>query len=143
MASSGAEIIHHQAAAAADRGFKVILGKAPIGWSRAFDDPIALPDGTKLTTLREAVAYLAKTVPKAEQSHPKVLAAAEILTYAAERGIAWVFWRGSRRCGRSTATKRACSIPVGKRRNGQAEAEAGRVARWYGSRINPQRSRKA
>jgi len=65
----------------------------PKGWQRRFDDPITLPDGTELTTLREAVAYLAKTVPKAEQSLPKVLAAAEILTHAAEnRDIAWMFF---------------------------------------------------
>ena len=55
------------------------------GWSRRFDDPIALPDGTELTTLRQAIAYLAKTVPKSEQSRPEVLAAAEILTRAADR----------------------------------------------------------
>jgi hypothetical protein len=64
---------------------------APKGWQRCFDDPIPLPDGTQLETLREAVAYLAKTVPKAEQNNPKVLTAAEILTNAAERGMAWVF----------------------------------------------------
>jgi hypothetical protein len=29
-----------------------------------FDEPIETPDGTQLTTLREAVAYLAKNVPK-------------------------------------------------------------------------------
>ena len=42
-------------------------------------------------TLREAIAYLARTVPKAEQAVPEVLAAAEALTHAAERGIAWMF----------------------------------------------------
>ena len=46
-----------------------------------------------LTTLKEAVAYLAKTVPNAEQEMPEVLAAAEALTNA-ERG------RQSRRTGR-------------------------------------------
>jgi hypothetical protein len=61
------------------------------GWSRRFDDPIPLPDGGKLATLREAIAYLAKTVPKAEQAMPEVLAAAEILTHAAEREVAWMF----------------------------------------------------
>lgn len=30
------------------------------GWSRRFDDPIALPDGTELATLREAIAYLVR-----------------------------------------------------------------------------------
>jgi hypothetical protein len=61
------------------------------GWSRRFDDPIALPDGAELTTLREAIAYLARTVPKAEQAMPEVLAAAETQTHAAEREIAWMF----------------------------------------------------
>jgi hypothetical protein len=61
------------------------------GWSREFDDPIILPDGTELTTLKEAVAYLAKTVPKTERNMPQVLTAAQILTYAAEREIARMF----------------------------------------------------
>jgi hypothetical protein len=62
------------------------------GWQRAFDDPILLPDGTQLKTLREAIAYLAKTVPKAEQNNPKVLTAAEMLTNGAERESAWLFF---------------------------------------------------
>jgi hypothetical protein len=61
------------------------------GWQRKFDDPIETPDGKRLHTLREAVAYLAKTVPKAERDLPAVTTAAEMLTYAAERGIAWMF----------------------------------------------------
>ena len=61
------------------------------GWQRKFDDPIETPDGTRLKTLREAVAYLAKTVPKAERDMPAVTTAAEMLTYAAEREITWVF----------------------------------------------------
>jgi hypothetical protein len=61
------------------------------GWLRKFDEPIETPDGTQLNTLREAVAYLAKTVPKSERNMPAVTTAAEMLTYAAERGIAWMF----------------------------------------------------
>jgi hypothetical protein len=61
------------------------------GWSRRFGDPIPLPDGIELSTLREAVAYLARTVPKAEQAMPEVLTAAETLTHAAEREVAWMF----------------------------------------------------
>jgi hypothetical protein len=38
------------------------------GWQRKFDDPIELPDGAQLNTLHEAVAYLAKTVPKSERN---------------------------------------------------------------------------
>jgi hypothetical protein len=61
------------------------------GWQREFDEPIDAPDGTQLNTLREAVAYLAKTVPKSERDMAAVTTAAEMLTNAAERGIAWMF----------------------------------------------------
>ncbi|MBR1251771.1 hypothetical protein JQ609_33260 [Bradyrhizobium sp. AUGA SZCCT0169] len=61
------------------------------GGQREFDEPIGTPDGTLLRALREAVAYLTKTVPKSERDMPAVTAAAEILTYAAERCIAWMF----------------------------------------------------
>ena len=50
------------------------------GWQREFDDPIPLPDGTRLRTLRQAISYLAKTVPKTERDMPDVLTAAEMLT---------------------------------------------------------------
>jgi hypothetical protein len=40
------------------------------GWDRAFDDPIPLPDGRELRTLRDAGNYIAK-LPKAEQHAPE------------------------------------------------------------------------
>jgi len=46
------------------------------GWSKRFDEPIVLDDGTTLTTLttlRDAIEHLAKTVPEAEHNHPSVL----------------------------------------------------------------------
>jgi hypothetical protein len=61
------------------------------GWLKRFDDPIVLDDGSTLHTLQQAVAYLAKTVPKADQNNEKVQAAATMLTYAAERESAWMF----------------------------------------------------
>src|SRR5262245_10118895 len=56
------------------------------GWLTRFDEPIRLDDGTTLTTLRDAVQYLAKTVPKAELNHEMVLVAADHLTKSAEQG---------------------------------------------------------
>jgi hypothetical protein len=35
------------------------------GWDRAFDDPIPLPDGGELRTLRDAANYITK-LPKRE-----------------------------------------------------------------------------
>jgi hypothetical protein len=62
-----------------------------LSWSRRFEDPIPLPDGTQLKTLREAISYLVKAIPEAERDMPEVLTAAEMLTNAAERESAWVF----------------------------------------------------
>src|SRR5689334_9912965 len=41
------------------------------GWSTRFAEAIVLDDGTTLTTLRDAVQYLARTVPNAEQNDEK------------------------------------------------------------------------
>jgi hypothetical protein len=41
-----------------------------------------LPDGVKLASLREAIAHLVKTVPKAERRMSAVLTAAELAEYA-------------------------------------------------------------
>jgi hypothetical protein len=50
------------------------------GWSRPFEDPIVLPDGRKLVTLKNAADYIMK-LPKAEQKHET---AVEVLIMAAE-----------------------------------------------------------
>ena len=54
------------------------------GWSRSFEDPILLPDGSEILTLKDAIEHLSKTIPKKDHNHPKVLTAATILTNAAE-----------------------------------------------------------
>ena len=53
------------------------------GWSRTFEDPIVLPDGRELVTLKNAADYIMK-LPKAEQKHEKWLVAIEVLIMAAE-----------------------------------------------------------
>jgi hypothetical protein len=56
-----------------------------MSWSRAFDDPIELPGGRALRTLRDAGEYV--TAPsKAEQAKPHWQTAARELVIAAERG---------------------------------------------------------
>jgi hypothetical protein len=54
-----------------------------------------LDDGTKLTTLREAVEYLAKAVPKAEHNHPSVLTASDHLARSAEQNYPMFFARAA------------------------------------------------
>jgi hypothetical protein len=42
----------------------------PSGWSRQFTEPIPLPNGRKLSTLRDAALYITK-LPKAEHDAPE------------------------------------------------------------------------
>jgi hypothetical protein len=65
-----------------------IRGKNPYGWSRRFDDPIALPDGGELTALKQASREDGAQDRTERAGSPD---SAEVLTYAAEREIAWVF----------------------------------------------------
>ena len=52
-------------------------------WSASFEDPIPLPDGRRLLTLRDAAGYVMK-LPKAEHSAPEWQAAMEALILVAE-----------------------------------------------------------
>jgi cold shock CspA family protein len=42
------------------------------GWGRDFDDPVAVPNGRKLVTLRDAVIFITR-LPKAEHAAPEWL----------------------------------------------------------------------
>jgi hypothetical protein len=53
------------------------------GWSRPFDDPIPLPRGRQLVTLKDAADYI-MNLPKAEQNHAAWQTATEALIMAAE-----------------------------------------------------------
>jgi hypothetical protein len=57
-----------------------------LSWDSRFAQPIELPGGVKLTSLREAILHLVNTVPSSERGLPAVLTAAEMITSAAERG---------------------------------------------------------
>jgi hypothetical protein len=52
-------------------------------WSTPFDDPIDLPDGRKLITLRDAAAYIAE-LPEAEQQAEEWQTAARCLVDTAK-----------------------------------------------------------
>jgi hypothetical protein len=57
-----------------------------VPWDKRFAEPIVLEDGRKLATLQDAIAHLAKLIPKAERDMPEILRAADLLTKAAEHG---------------------------------------------------------
>ena len=61
-------------------------------WSSKFDDPIPLPKGRKLVTLRDAANYITK-LAKAEHSTPEWQAAVEALILVAESGGPTMFAR--------------------------------------------------
>jgi hypothetical protein len=63
-----------------------------MGWSRAFDDPIPLPDGRELRTLREAALYVTK-LPKAEHDLEEWQAAMAALLLVAEHDGPTMFAR--------------------------------------------------
>jgi hypothetical protein len=63
------------------------------GRQSKFDEPIELPDGRKLKTLAEAMAWLAKEIPKSEHKMEKVQTAAHLVTRAAEHGGPMIFAR--------------------------------------------------
>jgi hypothetical protein len=57
-----------------------------VSWEEHFAERIVLDDGTKLATLRKALAHLAKIITKAERNPPEVLTASDFMTKAAEQG---------------------------------------------------------
>ena len=58
---------------------------SPRGWSRKFDEPIPLPRGRALVTLKDAGTYITK-LPKAEHEAPEWQAAAQALLRVATSG---------------------------------------------------------
>jgi hypothetical protein len=64
-----------------------------MSWHLCFDEPITLEDGTALTSLRDAIAYLAQSIPETEHLMKEVQAAAHCVTQAAENGGPLLFAR--------------------------------------------------
>ena len=54
-----------------------------MSWSRQFDDPIRLPKGKQLGTLKDAAAHI-MALPKSKQQAPEWHAAIEALLMSAE-----------------------------------------------------------
>ena len=57
-----------------------------MSWDSRFPEPIDLPGGVRLASLREAIVHLVNTVPSSERGTPVILTAAEMIVSAAERG---------------------------------------------------------
>jgi hypothetical protein len=76
------------------------------GWKRSFDDPIPLPRGCQLVSLKDAGNYITK-LPKAEHEAPEWQAAMEALILVATSGGPTMFARiGIKKTGRPERTIR-------------------------------------
>ena len=64
-----------------------------MSWSHKFSEAIEPPNGERLVTLRDAIAWLAKSVPASEHDLPVVQMAAHCVTEAAENHGPMVFAR--------------------------------------------------
>jgi hypothetical protein len=64
-----------------------------VSWNSRFPEPIELPCGVRLASLREAIVHLVNTVPSSERGTPVILTAAELITSAAARGCPIEFAR--------------------------------------------------
>jgi hypothetical protein len=62
-------------------------------WSTPFPDPIPLPDGRQLVTLKDAAVYIQK-LPKAQHRLPHWQDAGVHLIKAAEGSPAWLMFAG-------------------------------------------------
>jgi hypothetical protein len=105
------------------------------GWSREFDDPIVLPEGEKLRTLRDAATDVTG-LPKKEAALPEWQAAIEALMLVAERGGPTMFARIGMESSKPTRRARVRYVTEGKAL-GQAQTrarsmkqEAVEVAAW-------------
>jgi hypothetical protein len=71
---------------------KTNRGKIGAGWSREFDDPIPLPRGRQLVTLKDAGTYITK-LPKAEQKLAEWQIAMQALLLVVEQNGPTMFAR--------------------------------------------------
>ena len=102
------------------------------GWQRKFDDPILLPDGQTLVTLRDAAAFITG-LPKKEAARPEWQAAIEALMLVAERtghdAYAYRYYAGAEPAALSACLIRTAKTHIGETVTGVADELGGTVGR--------------
>jgi hypothetical protein len=68
------------------------MSERTLGWSREFDEPIVLPDGRQLVTLRDAASYVTN-LPKKEAELPEWQDAIQALILVVEQNGPTMFAR--------------------------------------------------
>jgi hypothetical protein len=92
MHRSGHEALLHRPLGSDWMGRGEEMSERKSGWSREFDEPIALPGGGKLVTLRDAANYIT-ALPAKEAALPEWQAAIEALILVVELGGPTMFAR--------------------------------------------------
>jgi hypothetical protein len=82
---------------------------AKVNWSRRFEDPVPMPDGSTVRTIREAAEY-ATSLPRKIGNTEPWQHAAQVLHQAAEHGGPFVFMA---RAAFYTAVYGATPPPIG------------------------------
>ena len=95
-----------------------------MSWDSRFPEPIELPCGARLASLREAIVHLVNTIPSSERGAPVILTAAELITSAAERGGPIEFARIATLRALNRHAERVLNPDVVKTCIGAAQAEA-------------------
>jgi hypothetical protein len=91
-----------------------------VSWDSRFAEPIELPGGVRLASLRDAIVHLVNTVPSSERGTPVILTAAELITSAAERGGPIEFARIATLQALNRHSKRVLNPDIVKTRIGAA-----------------------
>jgi len=111
------------------------------GWKRAFEEPIPLPRGRRLVTLRDAGNYILK-LSESEHMAPEWQAAMKALGLVATLGGPTMFARIGMLRAINRHVERVFNPDRKDPHLGTAEAGAGSMM-ISGSRINPQRRHSA
>jgi hypothetical protein len=102
------------------------------GWKRRFEDPIPLPRGRQVVTLKDAADYIMK-LPKAEQNLDEWQTATRCLIGTAERRD--FLMHASHRHAEGVEPARRARVQSGSERHplGKAEAKEGRIIETTGA----------
>jgi hypothetical protein len=96
-----------------------------VSWDSRFAEPIELPGGVRLASLRDAIVHLVNTVPSFERGTPVILTAAELITSAAEHGCPIEFARIATVRALNRHAERGLNPDIVKTRIRASQAEAG------------------
>jgi hypothetical protein len=103
-----------------------------VSWDSRFAEPIGLPSGVRLASLRNVIVHLVNTLPSSERGTPVILTAAELITSAAERDSPIEFARIATLRALNRHVERVLNPDIVKTRIGAAVSWSDYVIDIYG-----------